>query len=140
MSQIVSVHGREVLDSRGNPTVEVEVELESGSLGRVIVPSGASTGAHEAVELRDGEARYGGKGVLKAVQHVNEEIQECLLGQSAEDQTGVDQRSRKNAPEGDRVTVWCARSGVRSSRFKSSWSLHHRGNVAEWRSGSASGS
>jgi len=91
MSQIVSVHGREVLDSRGNPTVEVEVELESGSLGRVIVPSGASTGAHEAVELRDEEARYGGKGVQKAVQHVNEEIQECLLGQSAEDQTGVDQ-------------------------------------------------
>ena len=91
MSQIVSVHGREVLDSRGNPTVEVEVELESGSVGRVIVPSGASTGAHEAVELRDGESRYGGKGVQKAIQHVNEEIQECLLGQSAEDQTGVDQ-------------------------------------------------
>ncbi len=90
MSQIISVHGREVLDSRGNPTVEVEIELETGCQGRVIVPSGASTGAHEAVELRDNEDRYGGKGVQKAVQNVNEEIQECLLGQPADDQAHID--------------------------------------------------
>jgi enolase len=91
MSDITSVHGREVLDSRGNPTVEVEVELESGARGRVIVPSGASTGAHEAVELRDNEARYGGKGVQSAVAHVNEEILECLLGHPAGEQVHVDQ-------------------------------------------------
>src|SRR5262245_48219199 len=90
MSNISSVHGREVLDSRGNPTVEVEVELESGAKGRVIVPSGASTGAHEAVELRDGETRYLGKGVQKAVQHVNSEILECLLGHDACDQPRFD--------------------------------------------------
>ena len=90
MSDIVRVHGREVLDSRGNPTVEVEVQLESSALGRVIVPSGASTGAHEAVELRDGEDRYGGKGVQNAVQHVGGEIQECLLGMPVEDQTRID--------------------------------------------------
>jgi enolase len=91
MSDITHVHAREVLDSRGNPTVEVEVELESGATGRVIVPSGASTGAHEAVELRDGETRYGGKGVQKAIAHVNEEIMECLLGQPADEQTHVDE-------------------------------------------------
>jgi enolase len=91
MSDITHVHAREVLDSRGNPTVEVEVELESGATGRVIVPSGASTGAHEAVELRDGETRYGGKGVQKAIAHVNEEIMECLLGQRADEQTHVDE-------------------------------------------------
>ncbi|MCC6671798.1 MAG: phosphopyruvate hydratase [Planctomycetes bacterium] len=90
MSNIQSVHGREVLDSRGNPTVEVEVELETGARGRAIVPSGASTGAHEAVELRDGEKRFLGKGVQKAVQHVNEEILEALLGQPAHDQVKVD--------------------------------------------------
>jgi enolase len=91
MSDIVSVHAREVLDSRGNPTVEVEVELESGAHGRVIVPSGASTGAHEAVELRDGEKRYGGKGVETAVANVNEEICECLLGHPADEQAHIDQ-------------------------------------------------
>ena len=90
MSSIVSVHGREVLDSRGNPTVEVEVHLETGSEGRVIVPSGASTGAHEAVELRDGGSRYGGKGVRKAVDAVNGDIEDGLLGQPAEDQAGID--------------------------------------------------
>ena len=90
MSQIIRVQGREVLDSRGNPTVEVEVELETGSLGRVIVPSGASTGAHEAVELRDGDDRYGGNGVRDAIKNVNEEIQECLLGQPVEDQVWID--------------------------------------------------
>nr|MBP8302314.1 phosphopyruvate hydratase [Planctomycetota bacterium] len=87
MSSIVFVQGREVLDSRGNPTVEVDVELESGARGTAIVPSGASTGAHEAVELRDGDKkRYLGKGVLKAVSHVDTEIAEALLGQPAEDQ------------------------------------------------------
>ena len=91
MSSIVSVLGREVLDSRGNPTVEVEIELESGATGRAIVPSGASTGAHEAVELRDGDKkRYAGKGVTKAVANVNGAIADVLLGQPAEDQCGVD--------------------------------------------------
>jgi len=91
MSTIVHVHGREVLDSRGNPTVEVEVELESGAMGSVIVPSGASTGAHEACELRDGDKkRYLGKGVLKAVQHVNSLISDALLGSDARDQAAVD--------------------------------------------------
>ena len=91
MSSIVHVQGREVLDSRGNPTVEVEVELESGARGSAIVPSGASTGAHEAVELRDGDKkRYLGKGVQKAVANVDTEIAEALLGQPAEDQYLVD--------------------------------------------------
>ena len=91
MSSIEHVHGREVLDSRGNPTVEVEVHLESGATGRAIVPSGASTGAFEAVELRDGDGRYGGKGVRLAVGHVNGEINQALVGLEALDQRGVDQ-------------------------------------------------
>ena len=91
MSTIVSVTGREVLDSRGNPTVEVEVHLSSGVSGRAMVPSGASTGEHEAVELRDGDkARYAGKGVLTAVKNVNDEIQQALLGLDAVDQRGID--------------------------------------------------
>ena len=92
MSAIVEIVGREVLDSRGNPTVEVEVMLEDGAQGRAIVPSGASTGAHEAVELRDGDpARYGGKGVQKAVAAVNGEIFEALAGVDATRQMLVDQ-------------------------------------------------
>jgi enolase len=88
---IESVRGREILDSRGNPTVEVEVTLLGGGLGRAAVPSGASTGAHEAVELRDGDkARYGGKGVLKAVEHVNNAIAEAVVGLDALDQRAVD--------------------------------------------------
>ncbi len=88
---IVRVHGREVLDSRGNPTVEAEVELACGSVGRAIVPSGASTGVHEALELRDGDkARFNGKGVLKAVQNVNETIAAEVLGRDALDQVGLD--------------------------------------------------
>ena len=88
---IESVHAREILDSRGNPTVEVDVFLEDGSMGRASVPSGASTGAHEAVELRDGDkARFGGKGVKKAVQHVNTEIAAAIEGWYAFDQTGLD--------------------------------------------------
>ena len=90
MSTIEQVIGREVLDSRGNPTVEVEVVLDSGSVGRAIVPSGASTGSFEAVELRDGGTRYGGKGVLDAVANVNGEIADILEGADALDQRGVD--------------------------------------------------
>ena len=91
MSIIEDVVGREILDSRGNPTVEVEVDLISGARGRMAVPSGASTGAHEAVELRDGGDRYGGKGVLKAVEHVNEEIRAALCGLDALDQRTLDE-------------------------------------------------
>jgi enolase len=88
---IDNIHAREILDSRGNPTVEVEVTLEDGSFGRAGVPSGASTGAHEALELRDGDKkRYGGKGVRKAVGHVNDEIASALLGMDALDQGAVD--------------------------------------------------
>lgn len=91
MATIIDVFGREILDSRGNPTVEVEVILEDGSMGRAAVPSGASTGAFEAVELRDGDSeRYLGKGTLKAVAHVNEEIADALIGMEAEDQREVD--------------------------------------------------
>jgi len=91
MTAIIDIHGREILDSRGNPTVEVDILLEDGSFGRAAVPSGASTGAHEAVELRDGEkGRYLGKGVLKAVDAVNGEISDRLLGLRAEDQRDVD--------------------------------------------------
>jgi len=91
MSAIANIHGREILDSRGNPTVEVEVTLETGTIGRAAVPSGASTGAHEAVELRDGErGRYGGKGVLRAVEAVNGEIFDALSGFEAEDQVALD--------------------------------------------------
>jgi enolase len=90
--EIESVRGREILDSRGNPTLEVEVTLIDGSSGRAAVPSGASTGSHEALELRDGDAaRYGGKGVLRAVEHVNGEIAGAVLGLSALDQAAVDQ-------------------------------------------------
>ncbi len=91
MTAIVDIYGREILDSRGNPTVEVDVILESGSFGRAAVPSGASTGAHEAVELRDGDkSRYGGKGVLKACESVNGELCDALVGIDAEDQLLID--------------------------------------------------
>ncbi len=91
MTAIVDIIGREILDSRGNPTVEVEVLLEDGAEGRAAVPSGASTGAHEAIELRDGDKdRYFGKGVLKAVDAVNGEIFDALAGMDAEDQRGID--------------------------------------------------
>ena len=89
--EIVDVLGREILDSRGNPTVEVEVYLEDGTMGRAAVPSGASTGVHEACELRDGDkSRYLGKGVLTAVKNVNTEIAECLVGMNVLDQTAID--------------------------------------------------
>ncbi|MFN5457151.1 phosphopyruvate hydratase [Bradyrhizobium sp.] len=92
MTAIVDIIGREILDSRGNPTVEVDVVLEDGSVGRAAVPSGASTGAHEAVELRDGDKhRYLGKGVLKAVEAINDEIYEALSDMSVQDQVQIDQ-------------------------------------------------
>jgi enolase len=94
MTAIASIVGREILDSRGNPTVEVDVALEGGARGRAAVPSGASTGAHEAHELRDGGARYGGKGVRKAVEAVNGEIRDALQGFDAADQSGLDRRLR----------------------------------------------
>ncbi len=93
MTEIIDVYAREILDSRGNPTVEVEIYLESGVMGRAAVPSGASTGEREALELRDGDSsRYLGKGVLKAVKHVNEIIAEALIGWEASDQTGIDRK------------------------------------------------
>ncbi len=93
MTKIESVHARQILDSRGNPTIEVEIRLESGAVGRAAVPSGASTGVHEALELRDGDARsYGGKGVLQAVRNVETEIAPALRGLDAEDQRAIDTR------------------------------------------------
>src|ERR1700760_2136091 len=92
MSRIAAIRGREIIDSRGNPTVEADVILDSGALGRAAVPSGASTGTREAVELRDGDKkRYGGKGVLKAVEHVNTVLQQALVGRDARDQAGLDE-------------------------------------------------
>src|SRR5512147_1883846 len=91
MSAIVDIVGREILDSRGNPTVECDVLLESGTMGRAAVPSGASTGSREAIELRDGDkGRYGGKGVLRAVEHINTEISEAVLGLDASEQAFLD--------------------------------------------------
>ena len=92
MSTIIDIHAREILDSRGNPTVEVDVVLEDGTMGRAAVPSGASTGAYEAVEKRDGDkSRYMGKGVLEAVAAVNGEIAEAILGMDATEQVEIDQ-------------------------------------------------
>ncbi len=91
MSSIDFVHSREILDSRGNPTVEVEITLESGAFGRAAVPSGASTGIHEALELRDEDKhRYSGKGVLKAVEFVNNQLADAIIGMDALDQSAVD--------------------------------------------------
>ncbi|MGL4813134.1 MAG: phosphopyruvate hydratase, partial [Beijerinckiaceae bacterium] len=91
MTEIVDIHARQILDSRGNPTVEVDVTLDDGSMGRAAVPSGASTGAHEAVELRDGDKKkYLGKGVLKAVEAVNGPIADALIGMDAEEQIAID--------------------------------------------------
>ena len=91
MSAIVDIVGREILDSRGNPTVECDVLLESGVMGRAAVPSGASTGSREAIELRDGnQARYLGKGVMQAVEHINTEISEAIIGLDASEQGFLD--------------------------------------------------
>ena len=91
MSYIASIHARQILDSRGNPTIEVDILTENEHLGRAAVPSGASTGIHEAVELRDNNKKqYGGKGVLKAVKNVNTTLADSLLGWDVADQTGID--------------------------------------------------
>ena len=93
MSFIAEIYSRQILDSRGNPTVEVDVITDEGAMGRAAVPSGASTGVHEAVELRDGDKRvYGGKGVLKAVSNVNDVIAEQLTGYPVNDQVGIDKK------------------------------------------------
>src|SRR5262245_18385929 len=94
MTAITTILGRKILDSRGNPTVEVDVVLEDGHPGRAAVPSGASTGAHEAHDVRDGGARYGGKGVNKAVDAVNGEIRKALAGLDSADEGGLDRRLR----------------------------------------------
>ena len=126
-SAIRRVHAREILDSRGNPTVEVEVTLAGGALGVAAVPSGASTGAHEAVELRDGDpARYGGKGVLRAVANVNGEIASAVGGRDATDQAGLDQllveldgtpnKARLGANAVLAVSLACARAAAAAGR------------------------
>ena len=92
MANIISVVGREILDSRGNPSVEADVLLEDYSMGRAAVPSGASTGEHEAVELRDGEKRYLGKGTRKAVQNINKKIAAAVFGMDASDQEMIDRK------------------------------------------------
>ena len=107
MSIIVSVHARQILDSRGNPTVEVDVETENGFLGRAAVPSGASTGEYEAVELRDGGKDYMGKGVLKAVANVNDIIAEEIVGMDVFEQNLIDQTmiALDGTPYSDRKSV-----------------------------------
>src|ERR1700716_901863 len=93
MSRIAAIRGREIIDSRGNPTVEADVILDSGVMGRAAVPSGASTGVREAVELRDGDKkRYFGKGVLKAVENVNTVLKQVLVGHDPRDQAGIDRK------------------------------------------------
>ena len=138
MSTIVEVIGREVLDTRGNPTVEVDVELLSGARGRAIVPSGASTGVHEAVELRDGGERYGGKGVLNAVGHVNGEIADLVVGMESTDQRllddelvtldGTDGKSRlgANAILGVSLAVAKASADEAGSRCTATWAAPTR--------------
>ena len=120
MTEIIDITAREILDSRGNPTVEVDVTLEDGAFGRAMVPSGASTGAHEAVEKRDGDkARYGGKGVLQAVDAVNGEIYDALSGLDAEDQRRID----RLLIELDGTNAGTAANGRRSSWYSwPSWS------------------
>jgi enolase len=126
MSAIVDIVGREILDSRGNPTVECDVLLESGTMGRAAVPSGASTGSREAIELRDGDkSRYGGKGVLKAVEHINNEISEAVLGLDASEQAfldktlidldGTDNKSRLGANATLAVSMAVARAAAEES-------------------------
>ena len=126
MSAIVDIVGREILDSRGNPTVECDVLLESGTMGRAAVPSGASTGSREAIELRDGDkSRYGGKGVLKAVEHVNSQISEAVLGLDASEQAfldktlidldGTDNKSRLGANATLAVSMAVARAAAEES-------------------------
>jgi enolase len=114
--RIVDIRGREIIDSRGNPTVEADVELEDGTVGRAAVPSGASTGTREAVELRDGDAaRYLGKGVLHAVQHVNGVLRDSLVGRDPADQAGIDRRMREaDGTENNRASARTRSSPCRS--------------------------
>ena len=122
MSTIDAVHARQILDSRGNPTVEVEVHLDSGAMGRAAVPSGASTGVHEAVELRDGGSAFGGKGVTKAVENVLREIYPALEGMPVDDQHAIDttlieldgtpNKGRLGANAILGVSLACARAGA----------------------------
>ncbi|HEU5481910.1 MAG TPA: phosphopyruvate hydratase, partial [Sphingomicrobium sp.] len=127
MTAITAIRGRQILDSRGNPTIEVDVELEDGSLGRAAVPSGASTGAHEAVELRDHDKdRWGGKGVDKAIRSVDGPIAEALIGREAEDQEevdgtmialdGTDNKGRLGANAILGVSLACAKAAAKSAR------------------------
>ena len=112
-SEILDVYAREILDSRGNPTVEVEVLTEDGTVGRASVPSGASTGQYEAVELRDGGERYGGKGVQNAVEHVNTILADCIIGENIYQQAEIDReadpggRKRKQKPPGSQCNFGC---------------------------------
>ena len=112
MSLITNVHAREILDSRGNPTIEVEVETASGFVGRAMVPSGASTGEREALELRDGDpSRYGGKGVLQAVENVNNILIDVVLGMDVTDQAAIDKAlidadGTKDNPNTERMRFW----------------------------------
>src|SRR5258706_740145 len=126
MSSIVDVVAREILDSRGNPTVEADVLLESGAMGRAAVPSGASTGSREAIELRDGDTRrYGGKGVLKAVEAINTEISEAIVGLDASEQSfidktlieldGTDNKSRLGANATLAVSMAAAKAAAQES-------------------------
>ena len=128
MTAISAIRGRQILDSRGNPTVEVDVALEDGSMGRAAVPSGASTGAHEAVELRDGDkSRWGGKGVEKAVDSVNGEIADALVGHDAEDQgeidssmialDGTDNKGRLGANAILGVSLACAKAAAEAAKL-----------------------
>ena len=120
-TKIVQVHGREIIDSRGNPTVEADVRLEGGALGRAAVPSGASTGEHEANELRDGDkSRYLGKGVLKAVGHVNAEIAKAVAGMDASDQRAVDRRMIEADGDAEQIEFWreCDSRGVHGCRAR----------------------
>src|SRR3546814_19608473 len=103
MTAIVDIQAREILDSRGNPTVEADIILESGAFGRAAVPSGASTGKHESLELRDGGERYGGKGVRQAVEAINGEIFDTLSGMDADDQLHLDRT--KNGRDACRESV-----------------------------------
>ena len=137
--EIVDVMGREILDSRGNPTVEVEVTLDDGTIGRAAVPSGASTGMYEACELRDGDkSRFGGKGVLKAVENVNGEIAEAMVGLNVLDQTSIDKmlieidgtpnKTRLGANAMLGVSLACARAAAEAylrGELKSTGSVCH---------------
>ena len=127
MPTIKEIHAREILDSRGNPTIEADVILDNGIMGRAAVPSGASTGEHEAIELRDGDkSRYGGKGVLKAVKNVEDEIAPALHGHVITDQLGIDARmleldgtpnkANLGANAMLAVSLACARAGARAEQ------------------------